>query len=181
MTFIMSTKRVGIATVLLLAATLALAQPQPATSAQRLRRQFDEVNHQILEMAQGFPESRYAFRPTSQMRSFGEVIVHVMSGNVYGAKAGRGQKGSWYELDPKSYRTKADIVAAFQKSIADCDATLKDYPEGAAFGNEGIEGQRRSFETWMSITEDANEQYRLLLAYYRASGPAPPASRPKSK
>src|SRR5260370_31208550 len=119
MTIRMFAKSTNIAAVFLLAATLASAQPQPATAAQRMRRHFDEVNRQILEMAQDFPESRYAFRPTNQMRSFGEVIVHVMSGNVYGAKAGRGQKGSWYELDPKSYRTKADIVASSQNTMPD--------------------------------------------------------------
>jgi hypothetical protein len=157
--------------VFLLTAALASAQPQPGTAAQRMRRHFEEGNRQLLEMAQDFPESKYGFRLTKEMRTFGEVIVHVMSGNVYGAKAGRGEKANWDELDPKNYRTKAEIVAAFQKSIADCNAVLKDYPEGFT----------KNFEPWMSITEHSAEHYGLLVAYYRASGLVPPASRPKGK
>jgi hypothetical protein len=164
---------VNLSAIVLLAAIapLAFAQKPPATAAQRMRAHFDEGNRQILEMAQDFPESKYDFRLTKEMRSFGEVIVHVMSGNVYGAKAGRGEKAKWDELDAKNYRTKAQIVAAFQKSVADCAATLKDYPEGF----------NKNLEPWMSIMEHSAEHYGLLVAYYRASGLVPPASRPKSK
>jgi hypothetical protein len=97
----MSTKSMTIAAIFLLAATLASAQPQPATAAQRMRRHFEEGNRQLLEMAQD------------------------------GAKPGRGEK--------------------------------------------------KDFEPWMSITEHSAEHYGLLVAYYRANGLAPPASRPKSK
>jgi hypothetical protein len=167
----MSTKSMTIAAVFLLAATLASAQPQPATAAQRVRQHFEEGNRQLLEMAQDFPESKYGFRLTKEMRTFGEVIVHVMSGNVFGVKKGRGENVNWDELDPRKYPAKADIVAAFQKSIADCNATLKEYPEGP----------KKNFEPWLSITEHSAEHYGLLVAYYRASGLVPPASRPKSK
>ena len=37
-------------------------------------------------MAQDFPEEHYGFKPKPEMRSFGEVIVHIASGNVFAAK-----------------------------------------------------------------------------------------------
>ena len=148
---------------------LVSGQSQPATAAQRMRSHFDQVNRQVLEMAQDFPESKYGFRLTKEMRSFGEIIVHIMSGNVYGAKAGRGEKVKWDELDPKNYGAKPEIVAAFQKSLADCNATLKDHPEG----------MNRNLEPWMSVLEHSAEHYGLLVGYYRASGMIPPVSRPK--
>jgi len=46
-----------------------------------------------------------------EMRSFAAVLVHVASGNVYAAKAGRGENVNWDELDPKNYKTKAEVVA----------------------------------------------------------------------
>jgi hypothetical protein len=103
------------------------------------------------------------------MRSFGDVIVHVASGNVYAAKAGRGEKVKWDELDPKNYKTKADIVALLEKSIQDAEATMKTSPEGP----------KKILEPWMGVMEHSAEHYGLLVAYYRANGLVPPASRPK--
>src|SRR6476660_1051633 len=98
-------------------ATVAQQPKPPQTPAQQAQRYFDGVNKQLLEMAQDFPADKYDFRLRKEMRSFGEVFVHVMSGNVYAAKNGRCEKANWDEIDPKAYRTKADIVTAFQKSI----------------------------------------------------------------
>ena len=132
---------------------------------------FKNVNKQVLEMAKDFPEDKYQFRLKPEMRSFGDVIVHIASGNVYAAKAGRGEKVNWDELDPKNYKTKADIVALMEKSIKDADAVLKQSPEGP----------KKILEPWMGVMEHSAEHYGLLIAYYRANGIVPPSSRPQKK
>ena len=44
-------------------------------------------------MAKDFPEDKYQFKLKPEMRSsFGDVIVHIASGNVYAAKAGCGER-----------------------------------------------------------------------------------------
>lgn len=134
-----------------------------------MRRYFTHVNQQVLEMANDFPEDKYGFRLKPEMRSFGDVIVHIASGNVYAAKAGRGEKVNWDELDPKNYKSKADIVALLKKSIDDANAALKASPEGP----------QKILEPWMGVMEHAAEHYGLLIAYYRANGIVPPSSRPK--
>ena len=121
-------------------------------------------------MAKDFPEDKYDYRLKQEMRSFGEVLVHMWSGNVFAAKAGRGEKVKWDELDPKNYPAKADVVALFEKSIADAGATLKGLPEDLF---------AKSVEPWLSVTEHSAEHYGLLVAYYRANGLVPPESRPK--
>jgi hypothetical protein len=116
-----------------------------------ITRSFDDVHHRLLEMAEDFPADKYGFKPKPGMRSFGEVIVHVLSGTIYAAKAGRGENVEWGELDPKNYPDKAAIVAAFRNGLAEADATLK--------GGSAPRG--------------------LLVAYYRLNGLVPPASRPR--
>ena len=37
----------------------------------------------------------------------------------------------------------------------------------------------KSVEPWASVTEHSAEHYGLLVAYYRANGLVPPASRPQ--
>ena|SRR5277367_2242234 len=154
---------------LLLAALAFAQQPTPATPAANMRQYFTGVNKQVLEMAKDFPEDKYQFKLKPEMRSFGDVIVHVASGNVYAAKAGRGEKVNWDELDPKNYKSKAEIVALLEKSIQDANAALKASPEG----------QQKNLEPWMGVMEHSAEHYGLLVAYYRANGLVPPASRPK--
>ena len=156
-----------IVTLVLAAAMSALA----ATPSEVVNRNFADINRKVLEMAQDFPEDKYTFRLTREMRSFGELIVHISSGNVYGAKAGRGEKVNWDELEPKNYKSKAEIVALLQKSIADCNDTLKAFPDGPT----------KSLQPWVGIMEHSAEHYGLLVGYYRVNGLVPPESRPKAK
>jgi uncharacterized damage-inducible protein DinB len=155
---------------LMLTALFAQApRPTPST-AQSMRAHFASVNRRLLAMVKDFPEDKYNFRLKPEMRSFGEVIVHIASGNVYAAKAGRGENVNWDELDPKNYPNKAAVVALMEKSIADADATLKSLPD---------EAFAKSVEPWLGVMEHSAEHYGLLVAYYRANGLVPPASRPK--
>ena len=151
-------------------AALAVAQTSNRTTAQSVRGHFDSINRKVLEMAKDFPVDKYNFKLKPEMRTFGEVMVHIASGNVYAAKAGRGENVNWDELDPKDYKTKAQIVALMEKSIVDADATLKSVPD-ASFA--------KSVEPWLGVTEHSAEHYGLLVAYYRANGLVPPASRPQ--
>jgi DinB superfamily len=157
--------------LLVVISNLGLAQSQrpPQTAAQSLSAGFNFVHKQILDMAKDFPEEKYGFRLRPEMRSFGEVIVHVASGTVYAAKAGMGEKVKWDELDPKNYRGKAAIVALLEKAIADAQAAMKQNPEGPA----------KNLQPFLDVMEHSAEHYGLLVAYYRANGIVPPASRPK--
>src|SRR5450755_4293860 len=144
-------------------------QAKPTTPAENMRRYFTSGNDQVLEMAKDFPEDKYGFKLKPEMRSFGDVIVHIASGNIYGAKTGRGEKVKWDELDPKDYKTKAEIVALLEKTIADANASLEASPEGP----------NKNLEPWLAVMQHSSEHYGLLVAYYRANGLVPPASRPK--
>jgi uncharacterized damage-inducible protein DinB len=156
---------------ILMVSAFAQTQPHAQTAAERLSANFADVNRKILAMAKDFPADKYNFRLKPEMRSFGEVMVHIASGNVYAAKAGRGEKVKWDELDAKNYPAKTAIVALMEKTIADSTATLKENPEG----------WQKSLEPFLSVIEHSAEHYGLLVAYYRANGMVPPESRPKAK
>lgn len=157
---------------ILLLTTLAAQSPRPTpTTGQSVRAHFASVNRRVLTMVKDFPEDKYDFRLKPEMRTFGEVIVHIASGNVYAAKAGRGEKVNWDELDPKNYPNKAAVVALMEKSIADADATLKSVSDEALAKNA---------EPWLGVMEHSAEHYGLLVGYYRANGLVPPESRPKA-
>jgi hypothetical protein len=162
--------RAAVAGVLVLFAVVATRgqQRQPPDPAKALTNSLTSVNKQLLEMAEDFPAEKYGFRASPEVRSFGEVIVHAMSGTVYAAKAGRGEDVQWTEIDPKGYKDKAAIVDAFRKAVADCDASLKATP-ATRFA--------ASPQPWLSVIEHTGEHYGQLVVYYRLNKMVPPASR----
>lgn len=155
-----------------MAVSLPAQQKAPPSPAKQISGAFTYVHKNVLDMAQDFPAEKYDFRLKPEMRSFGEVIVHLTSGVVYAAKVGRGEKANWDEIDSKGYKTKDQIVALLQKSMADATASLKSMPE---------ESFTKNLQPWLSVIEHSGEHYGLLVAYYRANGMVPPASRPQPK
>jgi uncharacterized damage-inducible protein DinB len=157
-------------TGLLFAAALFAFPQAPSTPAKSFTAQFQDVNRRLLDMAKDFPEAKYGYRATKDVRSFGEIIVHVSSGNAYAAQAGRGEKANWDEIDPKGYTTKAAMVALLEKTISDANATLKATPEDRF---------TKTVQPWLAVIEHAGEHYGQLVVYYRNNGMVPPESRPK--
>ncbi|MGA2877909.1 MAG: DinB family protein [Bryobacteraceae bacterium] len=160
---------IRLALFLLLTSAFTFAQA-PSTPAKSFTEQFQDVNRRLLAMARDFAEAKYGYRATKDVRSFGEIIVHVSSGNAYAAKAGRGEKANWDEIDPKGYTTKAATVALLEKTIADANATLKATPADRFTMN---------VQPWLAVIEHAGEHYGQLVVYYRSNGMVPPESRPK--
>jgi len=148
----------------------AFAQGPSPSVVKQIGGTFDGIHKQILDMAKDFPEDKYDFRLKPEMRSFGEVIVHVSSGVMYAAKKGRGENVKWDELDAKNYKGKDAIVALLEKWMSDADASLKAVPEA---------NYAKTVQPWLAVLEHSAEHYGLLVAYYRANGLVPPESRPK--
>jgi hypothetical protein len=151
----------------------AFAQNTLRPTPEVVRGHFMSINRKILDMAKDFPEDKYDFRLKPEMRSFREIIVHIAGGNIYAAKAGRGENVAWddnLELDPRNYKTKADVVAMFEKTVNDANAALQALSD-TSFA--------KTVDPWVDVTEHSAEHYGLLVAYYRANGIVPPASRPK--
>src|SRR6202051_422106 len=88
--------------LVLIGAAFAQGQPKAQTAAEALKRNFDYVNNKVLEMAQDFPAEKYDYKLKPEMRAFAAVIVDIAAGNIYAAKAGKGEKVQWddQEQDP---------------------------------------------------------------------------------
>jgi uncharacterized damage-inducible protein DinB len=161
---------VGLLGAMTLATAAAAGESAASSPAKQVRDDFMDVDRRIMDMAKDWPADKYDYKMRPEMRTFGAVLVHIASGNVYAAKAGRGEKVKWDELDPKNYPDKAAVVALLEKSFADSEAVLKSWPD---------EQFSKTVEPWLDVLEHGGEHYGLLVAYYRANGIVPPASRPK--
>jgi uncharacterized damage-inducible protein DinB len=133
---------------------------------------WQDVGRKLVEMAQEFPEDKYNYKPTPDVRTFAEQVLHAATGNLYVAKIARGEKTEYAELQRDKYPTKADVVSVLKQSADDLSTLLKSQAEDQIKKRPGL---------WVGFLEHAGEHYGQLVVYYRLNGIVPPESRPKPK
>jgi uncharacterized damage-inducible protein DinB len=165
--------KTGIA--LLFAASLlagsASAQSQPPANVRDvIVTHWSDIGQKIIKMAEEFPEAKYDFKATKDVRTFADVLRHVAFWNQYVAKTARGEKadGSLNELPKAQYATKAKILEALKSSMAEATAELKKQP---------VAIPPKLVDLYTAFIGHSAEHYGQLVVYYRLNGVVPPASR----
>lgn len=126
-----------------------------------VRRGFIEVTGWITRAAELVPAERYSYRPVSTVRTFGQVVGHVIDGARYYCGRGAGRDVSWRDSTEKTVTTKAALVEALARSIAECGPV---YDGGAHIG------------PLMENVAHSNLHYGNLVTYMRMLGLVPPSS-----
>jgi uncharacterized damage-inducible protein DinB len=140
------------------------------TSPAMLIGRWEKAGYKLAALAEELPAEAYEFRPADGVRTAGDVLRHVAFWNRYVAAVARGNDfdDTANELPRAEYPTKAKIVAALRKSIADAVAALKE---------SGPEKEPGISELVATFLEHSSEHYGQLVVYTRMKGTVPPASR----
>jgi uncharacterized damage-inducible protein DinB len=166
-----------------LAVGIAAAQtpaPQSTGLAEGLKRAWNGVKQNVTETAEKMPDSNFGFKPTPDVRSFGEVLGHIANGNLLYCSRAKG------EMPPKSdaekITAKGDLVKALNDSFATCDAvfaTLTDESLLEKVKNGQNEVARGVFIA--GVIAHVNEHYGNLVTYMRLKGIVPPSTERAQK
>ncbi|MDP9146201.1 MAG: DinB family protein [Acidobacteriota bacterium] len=153
------------------------------TASQAVLAQWNEIGRKLIAMAADFPEDKYDFKPTPEVRSFAGQLLHVSVSMDYFTSPVMGQKLPASE-DPSraQYKTKADVVAFVKKCVEDGAAAIKSKGDkGMAETVSDPESKQpvRVSDLAYGLIEHSGEHYGQLVVYYRLSGLVPPESRPK--
>ena len=148
--------------------------------ADSLRNQWNSVKTYYLKSADQMPDADYGFKPTPDVRSFGEIIAHVAGANYEICSGARGEKAPYAEDHfEKNAKTKADIVKAAKESVAYCDAAFTaatDKSLGAMVDAPfGPKQQPRASLLILNVGH-VNEHYGNLVTYLRMKKMVPPSS-----
>lgn len=83
----------------------------PAGRAEALAAEWTRAKNWTKEYLDKMPEDGYAFRPTPEVRSFGEQMIHLASANFFYGSTATGQKSPYtrQDLAPEKFKTKADV------------------------------------------------------------------------
>ncbi len=110
-------------------AQMPSASQAPAASAQAptdpvataLRNGFDGISRNLAESAAKMPEENFGFKPTPDVRSFGEILGHVANSHYSYCSRVKGEKNPNAQ-DLEKVTAKAEMVKAFTASIDYCKA-----------------------------------------------------------
>jgi uncharacterized damage-inducible protein DinB len=152
------------------------AQSNPlATDA---RADYETVKRYFLQSAAMMPAGSYAFKPTPEVRSFGQLVAHVADDqyNLCAPVKGETRQPAYAELE-HTLTTKAELVAALQQAFAYCDGAYALLTDAAAADKVRFGGRERpklsmlNWNTWHTW-----EHYGNVVVYLRLKGLVPPSS-----
>ncbi len=165
--------------VTLFAASAAAQTADPISQA--IRQAWDDAKGNLRQSAELVTEADLAFKPTEQVRTFGQILAHVAGANYVFCSAARGEKSPFGEDHfEKTAKTKAEITKAVNDSVAYCDAAFKALTDKSA--GESITmpfgmGSRPRAAALVGNTGHVQEHYGNLVTYFRIKGIVPPSSR----
>ena len=155
--------------------------PQPPapsiTAAGGLKSLYQNVRGWVLASAEKMPEEHYAFKPTPDVRSFGELIGHIANTQYNFCAPARKVPSPNKTNIEKAVTTKAELIAAAKEAFAFCDPAY-DMPSDAAMSEEvkfGTRGVAAGYSLTFNVAHNF-EHYGNIVTYMRLKGLVPPSS-----
>ena len=176
---------VVVVVISLAAGSIAAQSKPPAASenpiSQAIRTAWDGAKRNVNQSAEQMPEANFAFKPTDQVRTFGEILAHVAGANYVFCSAARGETSPFAEDHfEKLGKAKADIVKALSESMAYCDAAYTSLTDRSAAESITMPfgmGNASRASALINNAGHLQEHYGNLVTYFRIKGIVPPSSR----
>ena len=163
----------------------AAASSDPGNMARfsrAIKARYDAIKRDIVEAADAVPESEYSFKPTAQVRSFGELIGHIADAQNFFCGVAGGSNSEYADTIEKSKTSKADLVKALKESVASCDAVYSATTPANVLGLEKLgKGDALRGMFLLDNVSHGNEHYGNIVTYMRLKGRVPPSTAREQK
>ena len=127
-----------------------------------LRFGFTEVSDWITKAAALVPAEKYTFKPAPTVRTFGELVAHVVDGyNAYCGAAAPGKRMQWSDATEKGKTDKATVTLKLKQATDACSA---------AYSGKG------QVQPLIANIAHSNLHYGNIIVYVRMLGLVPPSS-----
>ena len=178
-------RRIAYACLLLCAWIVVAAAParaQGTTVVKEMVGVWQRAVTDVLDVAEAMPEAKYDFKPTPEVSTFRDQLVHLAEIAQRWSDAASGTKSA--EHDHGKSMTKAEVIALVKDKFQVAEAKL-----GALSDTQLLEqvklpiGDRMvsRFAFWTVPILQARNHYGQLVVYLRMNGIVPPttARRPR--
>lgn len=164
---------------LLTTAAFAQSESVPAATdvTASLKGLHDITSANLLKTAEMLDEEVYAYRPTEDVRTAGQILAHVANAQYFFCATAAGEESPNQENLEETATTKEDIVDALAAAFEYCAGVYDamDDAEGAVirpmFGREMAGSAILAFNSAHNY-----EHYGNLVTYMRMNGIVPPSS-----
>jgi uncharacterized damage-inducible protein DinB len=184
-------KRLGIVFVTLMAVPVALLgqEKPPAASAPPAQSAppanpitasekgfYSFVSGAVVGAAQKMPEESYSFKPTPEVRTFGQLVGHVADASYMFCSQAIGETNPAKDIE-KTKTSKADLVAALKDGVAYCNKAFDSMTDTKGSQMVKLFNFNLAKLTVFSInTAHTDEHYGNMVTYLRLKGIVPPTS-----
>jgi uncharacterized damage-inducible protein DinB len=153
-----------------------MLSPSMASTAKTMHA---SVRRNLAEAAAAMTAEEYAFKPTPEVRSFGEVIGHLINANFLFCSQVRGEKSPGTQNYEKVI-DKAALVKALDEALAYCDAVYESTTDANFSVLVQLSGPKttqtpRGIALLFNTTHN-QEHYGNLVVYLRLKGHVPPST-----
>jgi uncharacterized damage-inducible protein DinB len=153
--------------------------PSLAASAKEMH---SAIHRNLAEAAENMHADEYAFQPTPQVRTFGQIVGHLANANFFFCSQIAGEK-SPATANYQKITDKAALVKALNDSLDYCDrvytaTTDATFIQPVQIANVGDKGSTKTLRGAMLMYNTAhnNEHYGNLAVYMRLKGHVPPST-----
>lgn len=134
------------------------------------------ISDAVVRAAEKMPEENYSFKPTPEVRSFGQLVGHVADANYMFCSQASGEANPMKNIE-KTKTSKADLVAAVKDAVAYCDATFDGMTDAKGSQMMKLFNFNLAKLTLLSLnTAHTDEHYGNMVTYLRIKGIVPPTS-----
>src|SRR6266545_1648179 len=140
------------------------------------KRAYGQMKDWLLRSAKKMPEENYSFKPTQDVRSFGQIVGHVADVQYMFCSIVRGEKNPGLKIE-QNKASKADIIAALKDAFVYCDKAYDTMTD--ASGTQMVKLGRSDTPKLSALTVNIAHSalhYGNLVTYMRLKNIVPPSS-----
>jgi uncharacterized damage-inducible protein DinB len=138
------------------------------------------VSGEVVAAAEKMPEQNYSFKPTPEVRSFGQLVGHVADAQYGFCSTAAGEPEPMKDIE-KTKTTKADLVIALKDAIAYCNKVYAGMTDAQGSQMVKVMNYDLARLTVLSVnTAHTDEHYGNMVTYLRLKGIVPPSSEKHS-
>lgn len=144
-----------------------------------LKRVWAQAKAYLMDFTKAMPDEKYGFKPTDEVFSFSEQLLHLAGSNYWFFSTVKGEKPPKSEdaFKPEG-KTKADVIKLLEESFAYGDPVIEGLTEKSAF--EEISFGRGKLALWkiiMFAVDHITHHRGQIVVYLRLNGIKPPQYR----
>jgi uncharacterized damage-inducible protein DinB len=161
----------------LVVSTLAAQSPSPTGEARAL---WKGIIVNVNQAANELTESMYAYRPTPDVRTFGQLFAHIAGSQKMFCAMALGEKVPDEADVEKTAKTKVAIVAALKASNDYCERAYSQPDDNVKAPVDVFGEQHPRFYALILNASHDGEHYGNIVTYMRMNKLVPPSSRPRT-